>query len=76
SSLRPDAMDALKSGDVKEHDRILAEEALKYKDVDVVVLAQASMASAKESVEKEGSWTVLTSPESCIAEVKAFYGQN
>ncbi|MCI7606352.1 MAG: aspartate/glutamate racemase family protein [Spirochaetales bacterium] len=76
SSLRTDAMDALKSGDVENHDRILSEESLKYKGADVVVLAQASMASAKEGVEREGDWTVLTSPESCIEEVKEFYGKN
>ena len=76
SSLRVDAMDALKRGDEEEHNRILAQEASKYKDCDVVVLAQASMAIAKGSVEKMGSWTVLTSPESCIEEIKEFYGQN
>ena len=76
SSLCTDAMDALKSGNVGEHDRILSEEAKKYSGVDVVVLAQASMASAKDSVEKVGDWSVLTSPESCIEEVRAFYGKN
>ena len=43
---------------------------------DVVVLAQASMAPAKESVERVKDWVVLTSPESCIEEVKAFYENN
>ena len=76
SSLRTDAMDALKRDDVKEHDRILREEAEKYPDADVIVLAQASMASAKESVGRIKDRVVLTSPESCIEEVKAFYGKN
>lgn len=76
SSLRTDAMDALKRDDVKEHDRILTEEAMKYLDADVVVLAQASMASAKESIVGIKDRVVLTSPESCIEEVKAFYGRN
>lgn len=76
SSLRTDAMDALKRDDVEEHDRILTEEAMKYLDADVVVLAQASMASAKESIVGIKDRVVLTSPESCIEEVKAFYGRN
>ena len=50
--------------------------ATKYMESDVVVLAQASMAPAKESVERVKDWVVLTSPESCIEEVKAFYGKN
>lgn len=72
-SLRTDAMDALKRGQVEKHDSILVEEALKYKDCDLIVLAQASMMSAKENISKTGKWTVLTSPESCIEEVKDFY---
>lgn len=74
SSLRTDAMDALKKGDVETHDRILSEEASKFQGCDLVVLAQASMATAKEKVSKLKNWTVLTSPESCISEVKEFYG--
>ena len=75
-SLRTDAMDALKRDDIDEHNRILSEEAGKYMESDVVVLAQASMAPAKESGERVKDWVVLTSPESCIEEVKAFYGKN
>ena len=69
-------LDALKRDDIDEHNRILSEEAGKYMESDVVVLAQASMAPAKESVERVKDWVVLTSPESCIEEVKAFYGKN
>ena len=76
SSLRTDAMDALKKGEEEEHNRILAEEASGFSDIDVVVLAQASMAIAKKSVEEKGNWKVLTSPESCIGEIKEFYGKN
>lgn len=76
SSLRADAMDALKRGDTEEHDRILAEEAGKFMDSDLVVLAQASMASAKKMVSEKKDWIVLTSPESCIEEIKEFYGKN
>lgn len=75
-SLRLDAMDALKRGDKEEHDKILREEAGKFSNIDLVVLAQASMMSAKEGVQKEGDWIVLTSPELCIEEIKKFYDKH
>ncbi|MGN1163673.1 MAG: aspartate/glutamate racemase family protein, partial [Candidatus Ornithospirochaeta sp.] len=75
SSLRSDAMAALKKDDVAAHDRILTEEAVKYPECDLIVLAQASMASAKESVEEATGKMVLTSPDSCISEVLEFYGK-
>ncbi len=74
SSLRTDAMDALKKGDVKIHDEILASEAEKYPEADLIVLAQASMATSEAEVSEQTHKTVLTSPASCIGEVKAFYG--
>ncbi|MGN0906569.1 MAG: aspartate/glutamate racemase family protein [Bullifex sp.] len=74
SSLRTDAMDALKNGDVEMHDHILAEEAAMYPDADLIVLAQASMATAETEVAERTHRRVLTSPSSCIEEVKAFYG--
>ena len=75
SFLRTDAMDALKKGDVATHDIILGEEASKHPGFDTIVLAQASMASAQKKVEEATGSTVLTSPSSCIEEVKAFYGK-
>ena len=74
SALRCDAMDALKRGDGKTHDAILASEAEKYPEADLIVLAQASMAGAESEVSARTHKTVLTSPASCIGEVKAFYG--
>ena len=76
SSLRSEAMTAQKKGHKGKHDMILAEEASKYPECDLIVLAQASMASAKERVEKECGKRALTSPESCISEVLEFYGKN
>jgi len=66
------AMDALKKGDVKKHDEILdclATE--KCKGYDVIVLAQASMATAASLVSKSvKNAIVLTSPGSSIEEAK------
>lgn len=72
-SLRTDAMDELKKGNTKKHDEILKEEALKYNECDLIVLAQASMMSAKEEISQVRRCEVLTSPESCIEEIRKFY---
>lgn len=53
---------------------LLAEEAAQHPDVDLIVLAQASMAPAEEAVAAKTGKPVLTSPKSCIGEVLEFYG--
>ena len=60
---------------METHDIILGEESSKHPGFDTIVLAQASMASAQKKVEEATGSTVLTSPSSCIEEVKAFYGK-
>ena len=59
-------MDRLKTGDVSGHDALIASRVREFNDVDVIVLAQASMASAKHLVHETTGKKVLTSPESCI----------
>ncbi len=71
SLLDEGAMDLLKKGDVKGHDERLKALAERAGDVDVIVLAQASMATAKDVCEKATGKIILTSPGSCIAEAKA-----
>lgn len=71
SLLDEEAMNLLKKGDVTGHDARLAELARKAGDVDVIVLAQASMATAAPGCEKATGKIILTSPGSCIAEAKA-----
>ena len=58
---REEAIQALKAGDQATHDRMVLEMADEMKDRDVLVLAQASMASA---IQKDGAAyeKVLTSP--------------
>jgi Asp/Glu/hydantoin racemase len=65
-----EAILALRKGDVKRHDELVAALALTVKFQDVVVLAQASMAHLDVQVAKICGCPVLASPPSCIAEVK------
>lgn len=71
SLLDEEAMNLLKKGDVKGHDERLAELAVKAGNVDVIVLAQASMATAASLCSERTGRKILTSPGSCIAEAKA-----
>ncbi len=70
SYLDKKAMDLLTLGDVKGHDARLTDLAREAKNADVIVLAQASMATAKNLVREATGKRVLTSPGSCIEEVK------
>ena len=65
------AIELLSNGDVKGHDARVAELACKNTaDADVIVLAQASMASASKLVGERTGKRVITSPHSCIPEIK------
>lgn len=68
--LREEALAALKAGDGGRHDAILKEAAQEIGEVDVVVLAQASMARAEEIVAAACGKPVLSSPALCAAEAK------
>ena len=69
--LRPDAFAALSAGDVATHDRILLEElAALAPQVDVVLLAQASMAGLADKVPPETPVPVLSSPQLAVSKVK------
>ena len=69
------AMDLLSAGDTGGHDARLAALAEKEgRAFDTIVLAQASMATAKEAVERVSGRRTLTSPGSCIAEIREVLG--
>jgi Asp/Glu/hydantoin racemase len=69
--LRPDAFAALNAGDAETHDRILLEELARLApEVDVVVLAQASMAGLIDKVPGETPVPVLSSPQLAVSQVK------
>ena len=62
----PDAMAALGRGDLAAHDVAIADAVRQLHGLDVVLLAQFSMARARAAVEGAGKLPVLTSPESAV----------
>jgi Asp/Glu/hydantoin racemase len=74
-TLCPGAFEELISGNAKKHDEIVLEEVKKLSDkVEIVVLAQGSMARLTESLGKDLSEKVLSSPRSGVLEVKRVLG--
>lgn len=68
----PDALAALNSGDGRGHDRLVAEAAGRIAHrVDVICLAQFSMARARQRVADKVGLPVLTSPDAAVARLKA-----
>ena len=65
-----DAFKALKSMDMKSHDRILREKAKELAGYDCIVLAQASMAHLEDDIASITGCPVLTSPRLCMEEIK------
>jgi len=71
----PDAMAALRRGDAAAHHALLARAARDgAKEFDVLMLAQFSMAPAREAVQAAVRCPVLTSPESAVAKLKQLIG--
>jgi Asp/Glu/hydantoin racemase len=69
--LRTDAFDALNAGEVEKHDCILLDELERLAPkVDVVLLAQASMAGLADKVPRETPVPVLASPRLAVKRVK------
>jgi len=63
-------MTALDAGDKATHDRLLALAAPRLGTCDVVMLAQFSMAGAREAVARAVSCPVLTSPDSAVLRLR------
>jgi len=66
----PEAMTALDAGDGATHDRLLALAAPQLGICDVVMLAQFSMAGARDAVARAVSCPVLTSPDSAVLRLR------
>lgn len=65
-----DAFRAIQRMDKAAHDELLREAAAKIENVDVVVLAQASMAHMEGEIQRISGCTTLSSPELCFAQVR------
>ncbi|WP_313692389.1 aspartate/glutamate racemase family protein [Halorarum halobium] len=64
SSLVDDAFEARQNGETERHDRLVTERAREVADdVDVIVLAQASMSHLENELSEETGLTVLSSPD-------------
>ena len=66
----PEAMDALARGDSRSHDERIAAAAARTRSLDVLLLAQFSMARAKSAVADAVAVPVLTSPEAAVAALR------
>src|SRR5262249_27529067 len=72
SAAVPEAFKAMNAGDTATHDRLVVDAASSLaKDVDVLCLAQFSMARAQPAVQKRVSVPVLTSPTAAVARLRA-----
>lgn len=67
----PDAMQALLSGDAETHNRLISEAVEGLGDQDVILLAQFSMAQARDAVATKTDAPILTSPESAVRALQA-----
>ena len=69
----PEAMAALQRGDALAHDALLAEAAQRpeVQEFDALMLAQFSMARARDAVRAVAPCPVLTSPHSAVLRIKA-----
>ncbi len=65
------AMAALNAGNGPAHDRLVAEAARTLDDVDVIALAQFSLARAAHAVEQATGKPVLSTPGSAVRRLKA-----
>ena len=62
----PGALDALHAGDLDAHDALIAEAAVDDPQADAVLLAQFSMARARDEVSRRVDAKVLNSPDSAV----------
>lgn len=64
------ALEALRAGDVSEHDRLIAEAVAQLGPCDVVMLGQYSMARAAPLVRTPGNVPLLSSPAAAVRELR------
>ncbi len=74
--LCPGAFDAIMRGEEEKHDSIVATEVKRIQEeVDVIILAQGSMARLEPKLRKEISIPILTSPRMAVQRIKELLKQ-
>ncbi len=74
--LCPGAFDAIMHGEEEKHDSIVATEVKRIQEeVDVIILAQGSMARLEPKLRKEISIPILTSPRMAVQRIKELLKQ-
>lgn len=71
----PEAMAAARAGDIAAHNRLVAEAAIQLKGCDAVMLAQFSVAPAREAVQAAVGLPVLSSPDEPVAALRRILGR-
>lgn len=71
TELAEGALAGLKSGDTELHDRAVVEAALRFPEVDAIVLGQFSMARAADNVRGHVHVPVLTTPDCAVELLRA-----
>jgi Asp/Glu/hydantoin racemase len=75
STVAPEAFNAMNAGDTATHDRLVVDAAVALAPrVDVLCLAQFSMARARPGIERQVSIPVLTSPTAAVQRLRALLG--
>jgi Asp/Glu/hydantoin racemase len=75
SAVAPEAFKAMSAGDVATHDRLVVDTAASIAErVDVICLAQFSMARARSAVQAKVGIPVLTSPTAAVNRLKGLLG--
>ncbi len=69
----PDALTALQSGQLQEHDALILQVVKELSGYDVLVLAQFSMARAYTAICSATDAPVLTSPHSAVRRLRSLY---
>lgn len=69
-----EAMMALRSGDVRTHNRLVAEKAASLEGYDAILLAHFSTARAAAAVRASVSVPVLTSPDAAVRKLRRIVG--
>ncbi|MCF8105700.1 MAG: aspartate/glutamate racemase family protein [Desulfohalobiaceae bacterium] len=77
AELESEAFQAIKSGDRQLHDQKIKEAAIRVsQQVEVVVLAQASMSHLTSEIQKNISVPVVSSPDLCVEELVQHVNQD